>query len=363
MLHTLPAEVLQRVLRGADQETLTHGLFLASKGLYAAARDPSLWREVYLDELDASALRFVGTTATACERLFIENPCPDDVGLFLEDLSTRYPEVAEDIQAINVCIPGRCTRVPNHLIEAICAGYPSLRTLTIRLQGGVEDENNDLVFPPRTRLALLEELEISEVPDDDDDPNLCVYFGAGAAKTMPSLRKISLRLGNSDVLCSDVISNLPALAVLVYRSDYEGYDPETLRMDGVSLDFLSVSIHDNSDFPNLLRALAGCARPVGTLVVRAHSDVTFGAGVPANRLSVQVLEPGAIVQFDYQSLLNDSPDLRRLAVLTSDEDEEEEEVCVRFVAVPCATDWIKLHGALKMVLSPFARIELTSYYY
>ena len=367
MLDALPSEVLLKILRGTNQDTLTQGLFLASKALYAAARDASLWREVWLSELDSSALRFMGETATACERLCIENSCPDDVGLFLEDLAEKHPAVASNITGLVVYICGRCTRLPDHMLEAMCAGFPSLRTLCIRLEGGVEDEGNDLHFPQSTRLGLLEELEIVEMPETDQDgdmepSNLCVFFGSAGARSMPSLRKITLAVASSDVMLGDVISNLPALRVLSYHSEFESYDQDLIRMDkDIRLDFLGISVHEHSDFSGLLRALANASR-VGVLNVRAHTDVTFDVALPVESLCVHVLEPGAIVQFDFFTL-KDSPRLKRLGVRCHDMEDDEEEACVKFVSVPSAAEWMKLHADCGMSLSPRARIELSPAHY
>ena len=354
MLDTLPSDLLLRVLGNVDQDTKTHGVFLASKRMYAASRAPALWREVRLTDVGPSALAFLTGAATACETLVIYHSSPDDVGVFLEDLIERGG--AARIETLFICIDGRCTRVPDFMLEAACTGFPALKRLCIHLEGGVED-HNELRFPDVVNLANLEQLEIIEMPEmgayDELEESMMVVMFGDSFESMPALECITLDVASSDVM-SSIAKGLPKLRRLSYTSEFEAYDDVTLP-GALDLDYLSLSVHDDSDVPNLLRALADTAR-IGMLSIRAHTDVTFDVGLPAIRLCVHVLEPGAVCQFDYFTLKDEFCVLEHLSVRSDPMNEEE--ACIKFVCVPSTRAWIKMHAQYRFQLSQFARVEL-----
>lgn len=353
MLDALPRDLLVRVLGKVDQDTRTQGVFLASQGLYAASRVPELWREVRLDDVGPSALAFMTGVATACEDLHICHSSPDDVGIFLEDLADEG--VAARVETLTIVIDGRCTRVPDFMLDAVCSGFPALKSLSIRLDGGVEAPN-ELCFPDVTDLANLKELEIIEMPEVDEDDDLeesmiQVIFG-DSLKSMQALERITLAVASSDVMAA--AGALPKLRSLSYTSEFDSYDDVALP-DCMELEYLSLSVHEDSDAPALLRALAETAH-IELLNIRAHTDVTFDVGLPVASLRVHVLEPGAVCQFDYFTLKDEFPVLERLSVRS--DPMEEEEPCIKFVCVPSVREWIKVHERFKFQLSQFARVEL-----
>lgn len=359
-LASLPAEVLQQVLRGTDQDTKTSGLFLASKGLYAASRDPQLWRAVRLGchGLGATSLAFMGTVATACEELCIANPCPDDVGIFLEDLARLHPAVANGISKLEIVIDGRCSRVPGYMLDAAATGFPALRAMSIHLDGGVEDPDNDITFPENSRLQALETLEIIEMPEYDDEydevmaANLCVNF-APACGALPALRRVTMSVASSDILT--IATRLPALKAVGYTSELEEYEDACL--EGLSLDYLGLTVHEDSDLPALLRALADMEF-IGTLSIKAMTDLVFDIGVPVRSLCIHIIEAGAVCQFDYFTIKDEFLTLKRLAVRCSAMPFEAEAV-VKFVAVPSVREWLKMHGDYNFHICHRARLELT----
>ena len=355
MLDTLPRDLLLKVLGDVDQDTRTQGVFLTSKHLYTASRDPALWRDVRLDDVGPSALAFMTETATACEDLLICHSNPDDVGVFLEDLVDDEGGVASRIETLTIVIDGQCTRVPDFMLEAVCTGFPALKRLVIHLEGGVED-SNELCFPDVTNLARLRQLVIIEEPradlhDNFEESKVQVIFG-DSLKSMPSLERISLTVASSDVMAG--VGGLPKLRSLSYTSEFDTYDDVALS-DTLELEYLSLSVHDNSDFAGLLRALADTAR-IDLLNIRAHSDVTFDVGLPVVSLYVNVLEPGAVCQFDFFTIKDEFCVLERLSVRS--DPMEEEEACIKFVCVPSTREWIKMHERYNFQLSQFARVEL-----
>ena len=357
MLETLPREVLARVLGNVDQDTRTQGLFLASHGLYDASRAPELWREVRLTDVGPTALAFMTGVATECADLHISHSSPDDVGVFLEDLVDEG--ATAHIEDLTIVIDGRCTRVPDFMLAAVCVGFPALKSLSISLDGGVE-EQNELCFPDVTELVNLQRLEIVELPEMNADDNLeesmlQVIFGE-SYKTMQALERISLAVASSDVMAA--AGGLPRLRSLSYTSEFDTYEDVALP-DSTDLEYLSLSVHEDSDVPLLMRALAETAH-IELLNIRAHTDVIFDVGLPVASLYVHVLEPGAICQFDFFTLKDEFCVLQRLCVRS--DPMQEEEACIKFVCVPSVREWIKMHSQYRFQLSQFARVELDPAY-
>lgn len=245
-LGDLPHDVLCHVMRQCDQDSRT-ACFTACKALSTAATASGVWDSVSFTDLDYSAVDFV--RQRGIQTVTITTGCPDDVSWFLNRLADLgHDDLLRDLTI--VITPTR--RLPWDLLIS-ASRHCRLRALRLEVQD--LQTTCEVPFPRDGRLLDLETLSIEE--RTEDAKQLVVFF-SGAHARFPSLRRLNLDVGLSDVM--DGLRHMPNLRHLRYIYDEEegGETFENADMEGARLDVLELSVGSNIDNRHLCRELEKC---------------------------------------------------------------------------------------------------------